>query len=299
MGKSHCCDARRHPRPGALSYGPIGKLEFMLLAVKNRVKLAVKRPCLHGSKRETAVADARNARHQKYCSEPACRKESQAASHRAWLAKTNNQNYFRGAEHVARVKAWREAHPGYWRRTKGQRGEAATGPADLIALQEVCPAQPVEITTESQDILPPALPDVWLGQPAVVIGFIAHFMGSMLQDDIASSLSDSRERMPGKGARPIPRQRSWRSSSTATSAGRLPVARSKRPLTIQLPFASWPAIRTPITVPWPSSGSDSRGSSRIFSSKSSFLPTKWAWPRRIPTQRWTAASIRRCRTATP
>jgi hypothetical protein len=50
------------------------------------------------------VADARNARHQKYCSAPACRQESKAASRRAWLAKTENLDYFRGAENVARVK---------------------------------------------------------------------------------------------------------------------------------------------------------------------------------------------------
>ena len=133
------------------------------------------------------VADARNARHQKYCCAPACRKESKAASHRAWLAKSDNQNYFRGAENVARVKSWREAHPGYWRRPKGQRGKAAPGAAEPIALQEVCPPQPLEIIEAPQDILPTALQDVWLGQPAVVIGFIAHFMGSTLQEDIARS----------------------------------------------------------------------------------------------------------------
>ena len=124
------------------------------------------------------VADARNTRHQKYCSAPACRKESKAASHRAWLAKSDNQNYFHGAENVARVKSWREAPPGYWRRPKGQRGEATTGPAEPVALQDVCPTQPIEITSEPQDLLQPALQEVWLGQPAVVIGFIAHFMGS-------------------------------------------------------------------------------------------------------------------------
>ena len=41
-------------------------------------------------------ADPRNARHQKYCSEPSCRKASKVASRRAWLAKPENQDYFRG-----------------------------------------------------------------------------------------------------------------------------------------------------------------------------------------------------------
>jgi hypothetical protein len=83
-------------------------------------------------------ADPRNARHQKYCSEAGCRKASKAASRRAWLAKPENQDYFRGAENVARVQSWRAAHPGYWRRPGGQRG---TPPGAPLALQDLCPTQ--------------------------------------------------------------------------------------------------------------------------------------------------------------
>ncbi|MGF6785691.1 hypothetical protein OKW27_000004 [Paraburkholderia sp. 35.1] len=50
--------------------------------------------------------DPRNARHQRYCSEPACRRASKAVSQRQWLAKPENQDYFHGAEHVARVRHW-------------------------------------------------------------------------------------------------------------------------------------------------------------------------------------------------
>jgi len=50
-------------------------------------------------------ADPRNARHQKYCAEPICRKASKAASQRAWQAKPENQDYFHGPENVARVQA--------------------------------------------------------------------------------------------------------------------------------------------------------------------------------------------------
>jgi hypothetical protein len=92
-------------------------------------------------------ADPRNAKHQNYCSEPDCRKASKAASRRAWLAKTENRDYFRGPENVARVRAWRAAHPGYWRRPKGQRRM----PPDAS----------------------PALQGLLLYQPAVLIGFIA------------------------------------------------------------------------------------------------------------------------------
>ena len=67
--------------------------------------------------------DPRNLRHQRYCSEPACRRASKAASQRRWLAKAANREYFRGPEQVARVRAWREAHPGYWRAAR-QKGRA-------------------------------------------------------------------------------------------------------------------------------------------------------------------------------
>jgi len=129
-------------------------------------------------------ADPRNARHQKYCSAAACRKASKAASRRAWLAKPENQDYFRGPENVARVQAWRADHPGYWHRAAGQ---GAVAPAHAVALQDLCLPQAIEIIDDSPIILQPALQDLLRDQPAVLIGFIAHFTGSALQDDIARS----------------------------------------------------------------------------------------------------------------
>jgi hypothetical protein len=129
-------------------------------------------------------ADRRNARHQKYCPAPACRKASKAASQSAWLAKPENRDYFRGPEHVARVQSWRAEHPEYWRRTKGTRRVA---PAATVALQDICLTQDLEKTEVLADILQPALQDLLLDQPAVLIGFIAQFTGSALQDDIARS----------------------------------------------------------------------------------------------------------------
>ena len=129
-------------------------------------------------------ADPRNARHQKYCFEPNCRKASKVASRRAWLAKAENQDYFRGPENVARVQSWRASHPGYWRRAKGNRRETAGAP---VALQDLCPAQAIEIADDTQGVLQPALQDLLLDQPAILIGFIAQFTGSALQDDIARS----------------------------------------------------------------------------------------------------------------
>ena len=42
--------------------------------------------------------DPRNLRHQRYCSAPAGRKASKAASQARWLSRPQNRNYFRSPE---------------------------------------------------------------------------------------------------------------------------------------------------------------------------------------------------------
>jgi hypothetical protein len=118
--------------------------------------------------------DPRNCRHQRYCSAPACRAASKTASQARWLAKPENQSYFRGAVNVARVRAWRSRHPGYWR--KGRRA----GPA----LQDVSMAQPIGSATETDLVARSPLQEILTAQPAVLIGLIAHMVGTPLQDDI-------------------------------------------------------------------------------------------------------------------
>jgi hypothetical protein len=73
-----------------------------------------KRRCVHCS--VFFRPDPRNARHQKYCSNPECRKASKAASQRRWLQREENRHYFQGPDHVRRVQEWRRENPGYWRR---------------------------------------------------------------------------------------------------------------------------------------------------------------------------------------
>lgn len=68
--------------------------------------------------------DPRNIRHQKFCSEIPCRKASKLASQHRWLSKESNQNYFRGAENVQRVQAWRKAHPDYCRKKRPKNNPA-------------------------------------------------------------------------------------------------------------------------------------------------------------------------------
>lgn len=118
--------------------------------------------------------DPRNRRHQRYCSEPVCRAASKAASQARWLAKPENEGYFRGQENVARVQGWRSRHPGYWR--AGQR----TG----SALQEVSTAQPIVSPAKMDDMARSPLQEALTAHPAVLIGLIAHIVGTPLQDDI-------------------------------------------------------------------------------------------------------------------
>jgi len=122
-------------------------------------------------------ADPRNLRHQKYCSKAACRKASKAASQRRWLAKPENRDYFRGPENVARVRAWRQAHPGY--RHRGAKKSAA--------LQEDSRMQALETKAESDLFAGTVLQEDLASQPAVLIGLIAHITDSALQEDIARS----------------------------------------------------------------------------------------------------------------
>jgi hypothetical protein len=118
--------------------------------------------------------DPRNRRHQRYCAATACRAASKAASQARWLAAPENQGYFRGPVNVARVQAWRSRHPGYWR--KDRRVGAA--------LQELSMAQHLGSTIETAKAARSPLQDVLIAQPAVLIGLIAHIVGTPLQDDI-------------------------------------------------------------------------------------------------------------------
>jgi hypothetical protein len=117
--------------------------------------------------------DPRNRRHQRYCSAPACKTASKAASQACWLAAPENQNYFRGPIHVARVRAWRSRHPGYWRRAR--------------ALQDLSPAQTLDSSIEKGNFVSPALQELLMAQPAVLIGLIAHLVGTPLQDSIVDT----------------------------------------------------------------------------------------------------------------
>jgi hypothetical protein len=73
------------------------------------MKCSAPRKCNHCS--EFYLPDRRNLHHQRYCSAPACRKQSKAESQRRWLQRPDNQNYFCGPQTVNASKSGASAIP--------------------------------------------------------------------------------------------------------------------------------------------------------------------------------------------
>ena len=140
------------------------------------MKSSPKRKCCHC--KELYLPDYRNRRHQRFCARAECRAVSKAQSQRQWREKPQNQDYFRGSDHSARVRQWRARHPGYWRKKKAAPAEP---------LQDLCIAQaPQDEALVDQD-LSDALQDLCVLQPAVLVGLISTMTGSALQEDIAAA----------------------------------------------------------------------------------------------------------------
>ena len=76
------------------------------------------------------LPDPRSRTRQKYCHKPECRDASKEASQRRWLSKPVKRGYFSGSENVRRVQLWREANPGYWRRTRKVNKDALQDPSN-------------------------------------------------------------------------------------------------------------------------------------------------------------------------
>ena len=125
------------------------------------------------------VPDYWNRGRQKYCSTPACQAASKRARQQRWLSKSDNQDYFRGAENAQRVREWRAAHPGYWKRSPRQTART---------LQDACSAQPAANKGIASVALPAlcagALQDVCQVQTPLLVGLISKFTDCTLQDDI-------------------------------------------------------------------------------------------------------------------
>ena len=179
--------------------------------------MAGQRKCL--SCGEFFAPDCRNRDRQRYCCAAACRLASKAASQAAWLSQPANAGYFRDPVHVARVQAWRLAHPGY------RRGK----PRASRALQEpLIPQAPDSIEESavrvevSQPAPSAALQDSSLAPSPLLAGLIAHLFELSLQEDMAHTT----RRLVQLGHDMINGGRGEASQATPLPAARAPVARA-------------------------------------------------------------------------
>ena len=125
------------------------------------------------------IPDRRVGTRQQYCCAEDCQHVSKAESQRRWLCQPQNRDYFHSPVHVARVQAWRRAHPGYARRAPPAR-----------ALQDECPLQPVDPAQESANrTLASAQPlqDLMSASSPILAGLIAHVFQVTLQDEMAAT----------------------------------------------------------------------------------------------------------------
>ncbi len=144
--------------------------------------------CLHCN--EIHCCDPRNRGRQRSCPAPACRRAAKALSQRRWLSRPENENYFRGADNCERVRQWRKAHPGYWRK-KAPQSEGTL----QDALNAGLGSQVIENETIEPRNLPGAfqegcvpLQEACLLQPALIVGLVSVLTGHALQEDIALSV---------------------------------------------------------------------------------------------------------------
>lgn len=124
------------------------------------------------------MPDARHFRDQEYCLKSGCRAASKRVSQRRWLLSEKGAEYRDPEENKRRVRLWRDANPGYWKRT-------AKKPPD--ALQETRISQPVDNQEVAPSLVADALQETCFSQPALVVGLIASLTGSALQETIAET----------------------------------------------------------------------------------------------------------------
>jgi hypothetical protein len=90
------------------------------------------------------------------------------------LSKPENRDHFRGPDNVERVRQWRAAHPGYWKRPKKSSS----------TLQDLVPAQAPALQPVPPKASPAPLQDLFAMQDPLLVGVISHLIDSPLQDHV-------------------------------------------------------------------------------------------------------------------
>ena len=167
-------------------------------------------------------ADARNRRHQRFCSKPECRRASKVASQRQWTERPENQNYFKGSENCERVRQWRKTHP-YYRRNKRSATEIAL--QDILITHSVdneCVISPSELGPEALR-LESRRPGNPQENPTSQGSPRQHQQGALIMNTYLtpSTLAGAGDRRPARG-----------SSGCRGRSGRLRAGHRRRPRTV-------------------------------------------------------------------
>jgi hypothetical protein len=146
--------------------------------------------CLHCN--VPFVPDPRNQGRQRFCAAPECRRVSKQQSQARWRSQPANADYFKGPSHVERVRRWRAAHPGYWKRPKKDPSQKSSS-RKIPQPVDSQPTEPVPAADALQDSCRAPLQDSWDPYPPVLVGLIALQMGGALQEDIRLHLDRVRD----------------------------------------------------------------------------------------------------------
>jgi hypothetical protein len=184
--------------------------------VSRKVSFSFQRTC--ACCREAFTPAASRKAVQRFCAKAVCRKASKAASQRRWTQR--NPDYFKGAEHVDRVKRWRARNPGRKRAARLQE----------IAPQQVAQKEPLATGAgaspgkfvpgrEAASADNAGLPGLWLqdlaqAQTPLLVGFISAVMGGVLQDDLPAVTRQLVER----GRRVLSQVPGWEPSARDAAA---------------------------------------------------------------------------------
>jgi hypothetical protein len=140
---------------------------------------AVRCKCLHC--RRLFIPDYRNRGRQKHCADPECQAFRQQANQQRWLSQPENRDYFRGPDNVKRVQQWRAEHPDYGKRQRRKPRRALQEPCS----EQVAVKQEVVSPTTPPDARP-ALQELCQVQTPLLVGLIAQFSDTALQEDIVT-----------------------------------------------------------------------------------------------------------------
>jgi len=134
--------------------------------------------CLHCNR--LFVPDCRHRTNQKYCMKPKCRQARQAVNLERWRDDPVNKDFWRGSWNGDRVRAWRAANPGYWKRQR----PGAEAPLQIASNPTEGTVPSMDKAESTGDCVTNRIPALLLEQSPVVVGLIAQMTGSTLQNAI-------------------------------------------------------------------------------------------------------------------